>query len=343
MNDGAHGVAKTGDTAQDNNDLVHESRTRTITGRERVTNFLLRWSNLIALLLLIAIASSLSPYFLEPRNLFNVMRGASIIGVVAIGMTFVIINRGIDLSVGSIVGMATAIVALLAPYDYAMAVGVAVVASVIAGLVNGLMITRLNLQPFIATLASLIFIRGLVYIYTDGNNIILRDAPKWFDFIGSGYIGPVPVPIVIFVVIWIVSLFVLKNTRFGRHVYAVGANEDAARLYGININMVKLKVYAIIGLLCSIAGVVLVSRLMVSEPNAGQLYELDAIAATLIGGTTFDGGVGGVGGTLLGVTILALLGNILNLMGVSPYYRMLLQGSIIVIAVVVSEVRQRKR
>lgn len=343
MNDGAHGVAKTGDTAQDNNALVNESRSRTITGRERVTNFLLRWSNLIALLLLIAIAGSLSPYFLVPRNLFNVMRGASIIGVVAIGMTFVIINRGIDLSVGSIVGMATAIVALLAPYDYAMAVGVAVVASVIAGLVNGLMITRLNLQPFIATLASLIFIRGLVYIYTDGNNIILRDAPKWFDFIGSGYIGPVPVPIVIFVVIWIVSLFVLKNTRFGRHVYAVGANEDAARLYGININMVKLKVYAIIGLLCSIAGVVLVSRLMVSEPNAGQLYELDAIAATLIGGTTFDGGVGGVGGTLLGVTILALLGNILNLMGVSPYYRMLLQGSIIVIAVVVSEVRQRKR
>lgn len=343
MNDGAHGVAKTGDTAQDNNALVHESRTRTIPGRERVTNFLLRWSNLIALLLLIAIAGSLSPYFLVPRNLFNVMRGASIIGVVAIGMTFVIINRGIDLSVGSIVGMATAIVALLAPYDYAMAVGVAVVASVIAGLVNGLMITRLNLQPFIATLASLIFIRGLVYIYTDGNNIILRDAPKWFGFIGSGYIGPVPVPIVIFVVIWIVSLFVLKNTRFGRHVYAVGANENAARLYGININMVKLKVYAIIGLLCSIAGVVLVSRLMVSEPNAGQLYELDAIAATLIGGTTFDGGVGGVGGTLLGVMILALLGNILNLMGVSPYYQMLLQGGIIVIAVVVSEVRQRKR
>jgi ribose/xylose/arabinose/galactoside ABC-type transport system permease subunit len=343
MNNETHNKKMVEDDVKGGTSSVHESRTRIITRRENIVNFLLSWSNLIALLLLVAIASSLSPYFLEPRNLFNVMRGASIIGIVAIGMTFVILNRGIDLSVGSIVGMATAIVALIAPYGYFTAVVFAVVASVVAGLVNGLLITRLKLQPFIATLASLIFIRGLVYIQTDGNNIILRDAPEWFTFIGSGYIGPVPVPIVIFVVIWLVSLFILKNTRFGRHVYAVGANENASRLYGIKINLVKLKVYAISGLLCGIAGVILVSRLTVSEPNAGQLYELDAIASTLIGGTTFDGGAGGVGGTLLGVMILALLGNILNLLGVSPYYQMLLQGGIIVVAVVVSEIRQRNR
>lgn len=343
MSDGTTDTATTTDATEGETSLVHEDRMRIIPGKERVINFLLNWSNMIALLLLVAVAASLSPYFLEPRNLFNVMRGASIIGIVAIGMTFVILNRGIDLSVGSIVGMATAIVALLAPYGYGMAVGVAIFASVIAGLVNGLLITRLNLQPFIATLASLIFIRGLVYIQTDGNNIILRNVPDWFNFIGSGHVGPVPTPIIIFVVIWLAALFVLKQTRFGRHVYAVGASEDASRLYGIDINMVKLKVYGISGLLCGIAGVILVSRLMVSEPNAGQLYELDAIAATLIGGTTFDGGVGGVGGTILGIMILALLSNILNLLGVSPYYQMLLQGGIIVIAVVVSEIRQRKR
>lgn len=343
MNDEIRSSESVESDAIDGNSTVHESRTRTISTRENIINFLLSWSNLIALLLLVAIASSLSPYFLEPRNLFNVMRGASIIGIVSIGMTFVILNRGIDLSVGSIAGMATAIVALLAPYGYFTAVTAAVVCSVVAGIVNGLLITRLNLQPFIATLATLIFIRGLVYIQTDGNNIILRDAPEWFNFIGSGYVGPVPMPILIFIVIWLISLFILKNTRFGRHVYAVGANENAARLYGIKINLIKIKVYAISGFLCGIAGVILVSRLLVSEPNAGQLYELDAIASTLIGGTTFDGGAGGVGGTLLGVLILALLGNILNLLGVSPYYQMLLQGGIIVVAVVVSEIRQRSR
>lgn len=326
-----------------NNSLVHEDRMRKVSGKEKLTEFLLKWSNLIALLVLVAIAASLSPYFLEPRNLMNVVRGASFIGIVSIGMTFVILNRGIDLSVGSIVGMSTAIVAMLAPYGFGMAVTAALVASVIVGIVNGLLVTRLHLQPFIATLATLIFVRGLVYIYTDGNNIIVRDADPWFNFLGSGYVGPVPFPIIVFLLIWLIALFVLKNTVFGRHVYAVGANEDAAKLYGINVNRVKVKVYAISGFLCGIAGILLVSRLMVSEPNAGQLYELDAIAATLIGGTTFDGGVGGVGGTLLGVLILALLGNILNLLGVSPYYQMLLQGSIIVLAVVVSEMRQRRR
>lgn len=334
------GSKKTTALSEPNNS--QESRFHKLTRHEHVSDFLLRWSNLIALLLLVTIAANLSPYFLAPRNLFNVMRGASIIGIVSVGMTFVILSRGIDLSVGSIIGMATAIVGLLAPYGFGLAVVTAIVVSIVAGIVNGLLITRLNLQPFIATLASLIFIRGLVYIHTDGNNILLRDAPGWFEFLGSGYVGPVPFPIIVFLFIWMVSLFVLKNTRFGRHVYAVGANDTAARLYGIHVNLIKIKVYTISGLLCGIAGITLVSRLMVSEPNAGHLYELDAIAATLIGGTTFDGGMGGVGGTLLGVMILALLGNILNLMGVSPYYQMLLQGGIIVIAVVVSEMRQRR-
>ena len=304
---------------------------------------MLQWSNVIALVLLIVVSSMLSPYFLETRNLFNVLRGASIIGIVSIGMTFVILNRGIDLSVGSIVGVATATTALLAPYGFGFAVGAALVLSSLVGVVNGLIITRLKLQPFIATLAMLIFARGAVYIYTDGNNIIVRDAPAWFSFIGSGHIGSVPVPIVLFFAVWAISLYVQKNTRFGRYIFAVGANEDASRLYGIHVDRIKLGVYTISGFLSGLAGVILVSRLLVAEPNAGQLYELEAIAATLIGGTTFDGGIGGVGGTILGVLIMSLLGNILNLTDVSPYFQMLLQGLIIIVAVVVSEARQRRR
>lgn len=312
--------------------------------KAQATHFLLSWSNVIALLVLLGVSASLSPHFLDPRNIFNVLRGASITGIVAIGMTFVILNRGIDLSVGSIVGIASAATALLMPVVGAeLAVAIALVLALAFGAVNGLLITRLSLQPFIATLASLIFIRGLVYIYTDGANILIRDAPPWFKALGNGHVGMVPVPLIIFLLVWLIAIIVLRLTRFGRHVYAVGASEHAARLYGIRVDWVKVRVYAISGLLSGLAGVILASRIISAEPNAGQLFELDAIAATLIGGTTFDGGVGGVGGTLLGVLIMAVLDNILNLMDVSPYVKMLMQGSIIVLAVVVSEARQKRR
>ncbi|MFW6027971.1 MAG: ABC transporter permease [bacterium] len=310
---------------------------------ETITYFLLTWSNLIALALLVLGAAILSPYFLEPRNIFNVLRGASIIGIVSVAMTFVILNRGIDLSVGSIVGAASVATASFAPYGVGFAMLAALVIATFIGLVNGLIITKLRIQPFIATLASLIFVRGAVYLHTDGSNVIMRDVPEWFRVIGSGHLGPVPVPVLIFMAAWLGALYVLNNTRFGRHVYSVGANEHASRLYGINIDWVKIRVYALSGLLCGIAGIILTSRLTVAEPNAGELFELQAIAATLIGGTTFDGGVGGVGGTILGVLILAVLANIMNLMDVSPYYQMLLQGAIIVVAVVVSEARQRRQ
>jgi len=311
-------------------------------GEGGLLGFLTRYSNVLALVLLLVVASLLSPYFLSSRNILNVLRGATMIGLVSIGMTFVILNRGIDLSAGSIVGLSAALMAAFAPYGVGVAALVGIAAGVAVGIINGLLITRLRLQPFIATLATMIFVRGLVYIYTDGSNIIVRDASPAFTFIGSGFIGPVPVPVILFGIVWLIAALVLRYTVFGRAIYAVGANEEAARLSGIAVERNKVEVYTVSGLLAGLAGIVLASRLTVGEPNAGTLYELDAIAATLIGGTTFDGGVGGVGGTVLGVLILAFLSNVLNLLNVSPYSQMLLKGVIIVLAVVMSEWRKRR-
>lgn len=305
-------------------------------------HYLAQSSNVLALVLLLVIASLLSPYFLSPRNIFNVLRGASMIGIVAIGMTFVILNRGIDLSVGSLVGVAMALTASFAPYGIGTAALVGIGAAAILGLANGVMITWLRLQPFIATLGMLIFARGLVYIHTGGSNIVVENPSEAFTFIGSSYIGPIPVPVIVFALVWLVAAWTLRYTVFGRNVYAVGSNEEAARLSGINVNRNKILVYVVSGALAGLAGVVMASRLTVGEPNGGTLYELDAIAAALIGGTTFDGGVGGVHGTILGILILAFLSNVLNLLNISPYSQMLLKGVIIVLAVVVSEWRKRK-
>ena len=306
-----------------------------------IKRLLLQYSHVVALVILIVAAAIASPYFFDVRNIMNLLRGAAPMGIVAIGMTLVILSRGIDLSVGSILGVAAMVTGVVAPYNPALAILAALVAGTVLGIVNGILITKTQLQPFIATLAMLIFARGLVYIVTDGANIVVREPPEWFLFIGSGYVGPVPVPVIIAAATWAVMAYVLGSLRFGRHVYAVGANEEAARLYGIPVDMVKIKIYAISGLLSAVAGIILVSRLTVAEPNAGQLIELDAISAALIGGTTFDGGIGGVHGTILGILILAILGNILNLLGISPFVQMLLQGVIIVVAVIMSDIRSR--
>ncbi len=310
--------------------------------RPGAASLLIRWSNIWALVLLFGISSAISPYFLEVTNIFNVLRGASMVGIVSIGMTFVILNRGIDLSVGSVLGLSAALAASMSQQGIALVLLVSLVAGTMLGLVNGLLITRLRLQPFIATLGMLIFVRGMVYIYSNGSNIVVHSAPESFTFLGSGRIGPVPVPVILFVAVWAVAAYILTRTVFGREVYAVGANEEAARLSGINVDRNRVLVYCISGFLAALAGVVMVSRLTVGEPNAGNLFELDAIAATLIGGTAFDGGVGGVHGTIAGVVILAFLANILNLANVSPYTQMLLKGVIIVVAVVVSELKNRR-
>ena len=306
-----------------------------------IGKLLLRYSNVVALLVLVIAAVIASPYFLELRNIMNLLRGAAPMAIIAIGMTIVILNKGIDLSVGSILGVSAIIIGSVMPQSPVLAILLALLCGTAIGVVNGLLITKARLQPFIATLAMLIFARGIVYIVTDGANIVLRQPPAWFSFIGSGYVGPVPMPVIIAAIVWAFAAYMLGGLRFGRHIYAVGANEEAARLYGIAVDWVKIRVYALSGFLAALAGILVVGRLTVAEPNAGQLIELDAISATLIGGTTFDGGVGGVHGTILGVLILAVLGNVLNLIGISPFVQMLLQGVIIVIAVIMSDMRSR--
>jgi len=298
-------------------------------------------SNILTLVLLLVIGSILSLHFLSVRNIFNALRGASMVGIVSIGMTFVILNRGIDLSVGSLVGIASVLMAGLMPYGIVGWAVLPIVASVALGVVNGLLITVARLQPFIATLGMMIFARGAVYTYSDGSPILAQNVPSVVSLLGSGYVGVVPVPVIVFLVCAVAGHVVLRQTIFGREVYAVGANEDAARLSGINTRLNQIKVYAVSGLLSGIGGVLLTARLGVGDPNSGTMFELDAIAACLIGGTSFDDGIGTVRGTVIGVLILAFLSNILNLLGISPYSQMLLKKVIIVVAVIVSEIRKR--
>jgi ribose/xylose/arabinose/galactoside ABC-type transport system permease subunit len=299
------------------------------------------WSNLIALAVLLIIGSILSPHFLSVVNIFNVLRGSSMVGIVSIGMTFVILNRGLDLSVGSLVGVSGVLMAGMMSKGVVGWAVLPVLATIALGIVNGVLITTMRLQPFIATLGMMIFARGLVYTYSDGSPIIANHIPAAVHFLGSGYAGPVPVPVLVFLLCAVVGHIVLRSTIFGREVYAVGANEEAARLSGIHTKLIQICVYAVSGLLAGLGGLVLTGRLGVGDPNSGQLYELDAIAACLIGGTTFDGGVGSVRGTVVGVLILAFLANILNLLGISPYSQMLLKGVIIIVAVIISVIRKR--
>jgi ribose/xylose/arabinose/galactoside ABC-type transport system permease subunit len=313
------------------------------TSPRRIGLFLLNYSHVITFFVLVVAASIASPHFLNSTNILNVVRGASMVGVVAIGMTVVILCRGIDLSAGSLVGVAAITAAALAGNGSVVAWAAALAITTVLGTVNGVLITKLKLQPFIATLAMMIFARGCIYLYSDGGDVYAQGADAAFRWLGSGYLWVVPVPVVLFVALWLTLAYVMKHTRWGRHVYAVGANEDAARVYGIGVDRIKIQVYALSGLLAGIAGLILVSRVSVAEPNAGNLFELDAIAATLIGGTSFDGGVGAVTGTMLGVLILAIITNLLNLLGVSPFVQMLAMGVIIVVAVVISDMRNRQR
>ena len=206
------------------------------------------------------------------RNIFNVLRGASMVGIVSIGMTFVILNRGIDLSVGSLVGLSSALMAGLMPYGFVGWAILPIVAAMLLGVVNGLLIAVIRLQPFIATLGMMIFARGLVYLYCNGNAILPHNVPSAVEALGSGYLGVVPVPVVVFLLCAVIGHVVLRHTIFGRELYAVGANEEAARLSGIRTRINQIEVYAVSGLLAGISGLVLMGRLGVGDPGAGTMY-----------------------------------------------------------------------
>jgi len=299
---------------------------------------------LVAFILLIILGAIQSEHFLTVDNFANVARQASIAGILGIGMTFVILTAGIDLSVGSILGIVSILFASVlaggVPWPLAIVLALAVGASV--GALNGLGITRGGVQPFIMTLAMLVIARGVTLTYSDAKPIRAGAAAADIAWIGNGNLAGIPVPFILFVTIAALAWFTLHFTSFGRQVYAVGDNIEAARLSGIPTRRVVFSVYVISGLCAAVSALIVVSRLAAAEATQGEGFELDAIAIVVIGGTSLFGGSGGVGGTLVGAGIVAAVNNLLNLLGVPPFSQRIAKG-LIILGAVLLERRARGR
>jgi ribose transport system permease protein len=309
--------------------------------RQAWRNFIQVAGILPILVAICIIFSIVSPSFLSPGNLINVIRQASINIVLATGMTFVILTGGIDLSVGSILGV-TAVVGVLVsliPGLGLLAIPAALLAGLGLGLLNGSLIAYLGLPPFIVTLGSYTALRGVAYLVANGTTVLNRNLN--FAWIGNNYLGPIPWLVVIALLAVVASWFVLRRTVLGRHIYAVGGNIRAARLTGIKVSRVLLFVYGVSGLLSGLGGIMSASRLYSATGMLGQGYELDAIAAVILGGTSFTGGIGTIWGTLLGALIIALLNNGLTLMNVSFFWQLVVKGLVIIIAVTIDKLRTR--
>ena len=297
---------------------------------------------LFGLLLLIVVLTLLNPNFLTVSNLLNVLRQVSISGLIAFGMTFVILTGGIDLSVGSTLALTGAVAASLiaSGTDPIIAMGVALVLGLILGAINGIIITKGRVAPFIATLATMTVYRGLTLVYTEGKPVSGLGDSVTFQMFGKGYFLGIPVPVITTILAFIVLYLILHKTNFGRRVYAVGGNEEASKLSGINTDRVKIWVYAITGLLASVSALILTSRLNSAQPTAGESYELDAIAAVVLGGTSLTGGRGWIFGTLVGVLIIGVLNNGMNLIGVSSFFQQVVKGVVILLAVMPDRKKQ---
>jgi ribose transport system permease protein len=301
----------------------------------RIALLLDKYRVLLIFLLLLIVASFISDAFFTVTNLMNVLRQVSIVAIVSVGMTLVILTAGIDLSVGSVLAFTGAIVAgvITAGIAWPWAILITLVVGLAIGAVNGFIVSFGKVPAFIGTLAVMVIARGMTLVFTQGKPIVISEPA--FRFIGSGKIFGIPFPVILMIVIFAIMHWVLKNTTFGRYVYAVGGNEEAARLAGISVNKLKIAVYALTGLFASISALIYTSRLMSAQPNAGNMMELDAIAAVIIGGTRLTGGKGGVTGTLIGALIMGVLDNILNLANVSPFYQDIAKGLVILAAVLI--------
>lgn len=360
-------------------------------------------ATLIALIVLVIVLSFSDEAFFTARNLSNLARQVTIIGIIAVGMTMVILIAGIDLSVGSVVGLSAIVVTILMQNDINVWVAMVITLTCVGGLIglwNGFWIAHYKIPPFIITLGMLTIARGLALTLSDGGSIPVTD--QMFPKIGGSYISPtvstilllvmlaliayttlrhvqqnkkfgieverqqlianvvvsvagvalalyvftsyrgIPVPVAIFAVIAFAGIFALQQTRFGRRLYALGGNEDAARLSGINVYKTKLIVYVIISMLAALAGIILASRLNGASPNLGTMFELDAIAAVVIGGTSLAGGSGTIGGTVIGALIIGVLNNGMSLLGVSTFYQLIIKGLIIILAVWFDVLQKRK-
>lgn len=298
---------------------------------------LLKYKSLVGFLILCLIISVISPRFLSVSNLLNVLTQVSVNAIIAIGMSFVILTGGIDLSVGSILAITGAIAATLvkmgAPAPIALLA--AMVIGALIGLVNGVLVSRGKIQAFIVTLATMTIFRGITYVYTNGTPI--SGLGVNFGFIGNKRLAGIPFPVILMIIVFLAGWYILSQTRYGRYVYAIGGNEDSARLSGINTNKIKTLVYVVSGIAAAVSGVIVTSRIGSASPNAGVGFELDAIAAVVLGGTSLAGGEGTITGTIIGAMIIGVLNNGLNLMNVSPFYQSIVKGVVILIAVLLDK------
>lgn len=303
-----------------------------------------RFSVFIILLTICLIFALTSSNFLTVSNLLNVALQTSIIAIVAIGMTFTILTAGIDLSVGSLMALSGALAAGLAVRQglgtYG-GIGLALLAGLVLGVVNGLLIIKGGMPPFVATLATMAVGRGLTLVYTQGRPI--AGIEKDFIFWGTGRLLSIPVPVILMAILTLIAFVVLRHTRFGLYVYATGGNEETTRLAGVSPNWIKLAVYAISGFTAALGGVLLTARLWSAQPNAAVGWELDAIAAPVLGGVSLFGGAGSIGGTLVGAFIIGVLSNGLNLLGIPSYYQQIIKGVVFILAVMLDLFTKRRR
>lgn len=308
--------------------------------------------SLIALFVLCVIISILSDKFLTIANGWNVLRQISVNICISVGMTLVVLTAGIDLSVGSILALCGAVTAGLLKNgielpDQNLYIGFTLLGAILAGLAagsllgwfNGWAITKFNVPPFVATLAMLTMARGFTMLWTKGFPI--NNLGSSFDYIGTGWFLGVPVPVWISILVVVLAVFITVKTPLGRYIYAIGGNENAARLSGININRIKIIVYSISGALAALGGLMVTARLDSAQPNAGTSYELDAIAAVVIGGTSLSGGKGSILGTVLGAVIIGVLNNGLVLLNVSPFWQQVVKGGVILLAVIIDKANSK--
>ncbi|NOZ71284.1 MAG: ribose ABC transporter permease [Chloroflexi bacterium] len=312
--------------------------------RSSILDILRRYSVTFILLILGVIFAIGSPDFLTTSNILNVALQTSMLAIVAVGMTFTILTAGIDLSVGSIMALAGALAAGLAVREGLgtfAGISIALLAGMLVGAVNGLLIVKGEMPPFVATLAMMAVARGLTLVYTQGRPIAgLDDAFIW---LGTGRVLTIPVPVIIMTIVTIVAWIVLRQTRYGLHIYATGGNEETTRLAGVSTGWVTFSVYVVSGLTAAMAGVLLTARLWSAQPNAAVGWELDAITAPVLGGVSLFGGVGGVGGALVGAFIVGILSNGLNLLGVTSYYQQVIKGIVLILAISLDILTKRRR
>ena len=299
--------------------------------------FLLEQRSIIALLVLIGVVSAINPNFFTVDNILNILRQTSVNAIIAVGMTFVILIAGIDLSVGSILALTGAFAASMVGTELSILLVIPAVLLIgtLLGTLSGVIVAKGKVQAFIATLVTMTLLRGVTMVYTDGRPIStgFSDAADAFAFLGTGYLFGIPVPIWLMAIVFLISWYVLKHTKMGRYIYALGGNEAATQLSGINVDKVKIFVFAVSGFLSALAGLIVTSRLSSAQPTAGVTYELDAIAAVVVGGTSLMGGKGRVMGTLIGALIIGFLNNALNLLDISSYYQMIAKALVILVAV----------